>query len=554
MAITARSLTQVKNLGLALVAGAEAADREIDWAHAIELSDPTPYLAGGELVMTTGINIGTDDAAQLDYVARLVTADAAALAVDTGTTLSEVPAGVLAAGDALGMPVLEVPRSTPFIALARVVIDALKADELRSVQRVVDEQEFLARATLRGGIPGAVSALADSLSAEVIVADTDGTILAAAGGGQERLTAVLSEAVRKAASNRQAGYVTADGDGFVTVQKLRTALPVRGHLAVRTAHPMYNAHRLLVSHAVSLISIAMEKPARVVDAEQRLRRAVTREMVCGTGNVDVGMLRYFGFDPRDEVVVVVLTGAGPTLAAEQVLDRLLASAGPYLMTTVSDEMVIVIPAACGRRIPDVLTGLANESGEAIRGGASEPIRIAEIDKGVEQARIASLAEKGSRFTEFGQLDVFGVLLGGRGNAELRVLAGPLEPLVEQGEELLAALVAFLTHNGQIEAAATGLGIHRHTMRNRMQRITELLADDVQSADTRTQLWLAIRARELLAIRSRAGASFVDSRWSSTTAPRLSNWMQPEGTTDGGCFPGPKHAQKPPSCVGTPLHR
>ena len=338
MAITARSLTQVKNLGLALVAGAEAADREIDWAHAIELSDPTPYLAGGELVMTTGINIGTDDAAQLDYVARLVTADAAALAVDTGTTLSEVPAGVLAAGDALGMPVLEVPRSTPFIAIARVVIDALKADELRSVQRVVDEQEFLARATLRGGIPGAVSALADSLSAEVIVADTDGTILAAAGGGQERLTAVLSEAVRKAASNRQAGYVTADGDGFVTVQKLRTALPVRGHLAVRTAHPMYNAHRLLVSHAVSLISIAMEKPARVVDAEQRLRRAVTREMVCGTGNVDVGMLRYFGFDPRDEVVVVVLTGAGPTLAAEQVLDRLLASAGPYLMTTVSDEM------------------------------------------------------------------------------------------------------------------------------------------------------------------------------------------------------------------------
>lgn len=113
MAITARSLTQVKNLGLALVAGAEAADREIDWAHAIDLADPTPCLAGGELVMTTGISIGTDDAAQLDYVARLVKADAAALAVDTGTTLSEVPAGVIAAGDALGMPVLEVPRSTP---------------------------------------------------------------------------------------------------------------------------------------------------------------------------------------------------------------------------------------------------------------------------------------------------------------------------------------------------------------------------------------------------------------------------------------------------------
>ena len=126
--------------------------------------------------MTTGINIGTDDAAQLDYVARLVSADAAAIAVDTGTTFTEVPAGVLAAGNALGLPVLEVPPSTPFIAIARVVVDALKADELRSVQRVVDEQEVLARATLKGGIPGVVSALADCLSAAVIVADTDGTI------------------------------------------------------------------------------------------------------------------------------------------------------------------------------------------------------------------------------------------------------------------------------------------------------------------------------------------------------------------------------------------
>jgi purine catabolism regulator len=269
---------------------------------------------------------------------------------------------------------------------------------------------------------------------------------------------------------------------------------------------MSNADRLLVAHAVSLISIALEKPARVADAEQRLRRAVTHEMVCGTGTVDSGMLRYFGFDPRGEVVAIVLTGAGPALAAEQVLGRLLEVAGSYLMTPVGDEMVIVIPAAGSRRrISDVLAGHAKELGEAPCGGASEPVRIAEIDKAVEQARIAGLADRGRQFTEFGQLDVYGVLLGGRDSAELRVLAGPLDPLVEQDDELLGTLAAFLTHNGQMEAAATDLGIHRHTMRNRMQRISELLADNLQSADTRTQLWLAIRARELLTIRSRAEA-------------------------------------------------
>lgn len=152
--ITARRLCQVEDLGLALVAGTQAADRPIAWAHAIELADPTPYLAGGELVMTTGINIGPDAAAQAAYVARLADAGTAALAVDTGTTLSAVPAGVLTAGDEHGVPILRVPAATPFIAISRVVIDAVKADQLRSVQRVVDQQEVLTRATLRGGIPG----------------------------------------------------------------------------------------------------------------------------------------------------------------------------------------------------------------------------------------------------------------------------------------------------------------------------------------------------------------------------------------------------------------
>ena len=127
--ITARGLTQVQSLGLTLVAGAAAADRDIAWAHAIELADPTPYLTGGELVMTTGINIGTDAAMQSAYLGRLSSAGAAALAVDTGTTFSDVPAGVLAAGNDSGVPVLKVPASTPFIAIARVVIVPLVARE-----------------------------------------------------------------------------------------------------------------------------------------------------------------------------------------------------------------------------------------------------------------------------------------------------------------------------------------------------------------------------------------------------------------------------------------
>lgn len=491
MAITARALAHVENLRLSLVAGVSASDRDISWAHAIELADPTPYLDGGELVMTTGINLGTDDAAQYDYVARLVSADTAALAVDTGTTVTAVPAGVLAAGDELGLPVLEVPASTPFIAIARVVVDALKADELRAVQQVVDQQEILARATLRSGIPGVVGALAECLGASVAVADPDGRLLAAEGPERDRLNALLGDLPGTA---RHAGIVTADGDAYVMVLKLRAAQPIRGHLAVRSAHPLNNSGRLLVAHAVSLISIALEKPARVVDAEQRLRTAVTHEILRGGDSVDSGVIRYFGFEPNGDVVVASLGGAGPVLAAEQDLGRLLSNSGPYLMAAIGDDVVIVVPASGSkRRLAEVLGGR--------RGGTSRPVHLGDSAVGLEQARIAARTGAVGGLAEFDNLGVFGIMLGGRTSAELRVLAAPLDPLAEHGEDLVDTVAAFLSHNGQIEAAATGLGVHRHTMRNRLARISELLADDLQSADTRTQLWLAVHARELLAIRA-----------------------------------------------------
>ncbi len=504
MAMTARGLARAPGLGLSLVAGAAGADREIAWAHAIELADPTPYLSGGELVMTTGITLGAGTAAQFDYVARLAAAGVAALAVDTGTTFAAVPDGVRTAGDRLGLPVLRVPPSTPFIAIARVVIDAVTADEVHAVHRVVDRQEVLARATLRGGIPAVVAALADCLAAAVVVVDNDGRALAAGGDDTDRLVRILADG-----ATGRGGYVTADGAALVSVQTLRAARPVRGRLAVRTAGPLSHADRLVVAHAVSLISIALEKPARVVDAEQRLRTAVTAEMVCGRGVVDAGVLRYFGFDPGAEVVVLVLRGVGPVLTAEHDVGRLLAAGGPYLMTVTGrggdvmgegtgDEIVAVLPAAGGR---GRAAALAAELVPAPGGGLSRPVPLGDVALGLEQARIAARGDT-RRFTDFTELGALGVLLGGRGPAELRVLAAPLDPL-EGDADLVATLEAFLRCNGHLETAAAQLGVHRHTMRNRMRRIRDALGDDLESAGARAQLWLAVNATRVVADR-RAG--------------------------------------------------
>ena len=54
--LTVESLTS--ELGLKVAAGAEdATEREIRWVHITELLDPTPWLSGGELLLTTGIRL-----------------------------------------------------------------------------------------------------------------------------------------------------------------------------------------------------------------------------------------------------------------------------------------------------------------------------------------------------------------------------------------------------------------------------------------------------------------------------------------------------------------
>ena len=55
--LTVQSL--LDELDLELVAGADAASAPVRWVHISELQDPTPWLNGGELMLTTGIPLDT---------------------------------------------------------------------------------------------------------------------------------------------------------------------------------------------------------------------------------------------------------------------------------------------------------------------------------------------------------------------------------------------------------------------------------------------------------------------------------------------------------------
>ncbi len=124
----------VDELGLTLATGQESAGRTVRWVHSTELLDPTPWLRGGELLLTTGLQLAGAKS-QREFLARLADAEIAGLGFGTGFVHKRVPAALLGAARKRGLPLFEVPYELPFIAVTERVFAQLLNERYELLQR-----------------------------------------------------------------------------------------------------------------------------------------------------------------------------------------------------------------------------------------------------------------------------------------------------------------------------------------------------------------------------------------------------------------------------------
>src|SRR5262249_45016319 len=146
---TVESLTS--ELGLKTAAGKEAAgERGIRWGHITELLDPTPWLSGGELLLTTGSPLRPAKE-QREFIRRLADAHAAGLGFGTGFDHAKVPPALLKEAKSAGFPVFEVPYEMPFIAITEAAFSRLVNEQYDVLSRGLAVNERLERLVLKGG-------------------------------------------------------------------------------------------------------------------------------------------------------------------------------------------------------------------------------------------------------------------------------------------------------------------------------------------------------------------------------------------------------------------
>src|SRR3954463_7744577 len=161
-----------------LLTGEGALERQIRWAHVIEMPDPGDLLKGGELVLTTGLGAGGDAAHQRAWAGSLVDQGVAALAVELGTSWREVPPDVVAVCERAGVPVVAFHRAVRFIEITEAVHGAVLHAQFELLRRGEEIHRRFTELILQGrGVPEIMAELAGAVRNPVVLEDAGGSLV-----------------------------------------------------------------------------------------------------------------------------------------------------------------------------------------------------------------------------------------------------------------------------------------------------------------------------------------------------------------------------------------
>ena len=132
--LTVADILAQDGLDLTLRAGAGGRSHPVRWVHTSELDDPTPWLRGGELLLTTGIQLDGPKS-QRALIERLADHRIAGLGFGTGFTHKRLPAALVTAARKRGFPLFEVPYELPFIAITERAFAQLVNERYEMLQR-----------------------------------------------------------------------------------------------------------------------------------------------------------------------------------------------------------------------------------------------------------------------------------------------------------------------------------------------------------------------------------------------------------------------------------
>ena len=458
--------------------------------HISELPDPTPYLEGGELLLTTGLTLPGSVIGCRRYTERVVQAGVSALALGLGPVHEAVPPRLLRACREAGLCLLKVPAPTPFLTISRAYWAAVaRADQEQLTAALSAHRGLVAAAVSGRPVPGVLRALATAVSGWAAHLDRHGRVDEVWPSDRyEVARQVQDETQRLRVAGLRSAATFPVGPDNVVVHPLAAGNRAVGYLATGTRSAVTATHRHVILTACALLSLDAAQARQRRSAALASRSAVAHLLDLGDVTAARQLAERLGIaDPPPLVRVLVAASDHPDRTLD-VVHQTWANRDVF-GAVAADTVWCAVPDAPD--LADALHALAEAvhdeepRARALLGPPTEVEKLPEtrtvlqhelraVPTGEVVERTASPAPETLR------LDPVGA----------RALLAPV--LDCPTDDVRTALAAYLRHRGSWEAAARELRFHRNTLRYRIRRARQLLALDIDDPDVSAVLWLSLR--------------------------------------------------------------
>jgi PucR family transcriptional regulator, purine catabolism regulatory protein len=524
--------------GSEVVAGTSGLNRGIFWARL--LGARQGLLSGseaGEMVLLPASAVGRG-------FSRVVR-DLGVAGVEAVLVTTMPPADALEAADELGMPILRVGAQSSLIEVERSII-SLIVDKESQVRRRVEQiyERLLATLVDDSGIEALAAEVAAVARRPTIVLDEYFRVQVTVPDDEATqqlghdIGATLAVGDPRTLGARPAApfWLASENDSpEALIVPLRLRGTPAGYLVLGGSGDVTDLDRQVAERAARVLGIELAKQRAVTEAQLRLQGDFLDDLLSGSYPSEEAMLaraRWMGHDlGRPHVLLAVslealadrTAGSQRLQAADLVRTEVLRLAPGALLRERQDRLAVALPRGAPPTSEEAL-----ELAERLRRRLASLVTSGHVTVGVgrhhagigglalsfreaEQAlAIGSALLGGDRSVHFEHLGVQRLLFQLRDNPELASfyedLLGKLQAHDErQGAELVNTLEAFFECHGNHVRTAQRLHLHRNTLLYRLDRAKQVLGVDLDDAETRLALQVALKIGRVIGRRGLDGA-------------------------------------------------
>ncbi|WP_087872146.1 PucR family transcriptional regulator [Arthrobacter globiformis] len=506
-------------------AGSAVAGRQVRWVHSSEVLDIAPLLRGGELLLSGGQALATaSDQRRVDYVRELAGRGVAAVAIETGPVLPDIPELMLVAAESNGLPLFELRKVAPFVGIMQEINSILVGQSVELLQRG-DEISHAMAAELAhgGGLDEVLAVLAGQTGTGVRLVSPAGVTLGSAGVGGGGAGGGGGGSGGASDGGSSDGGPGTEGMGAVSalgaVSTTAVDVPVRGVLAARLELELTESVdpafvRVAGERSVDILGLALLQrmpPGLKELAGAELMRAV-HSGAQPWRLEQLGAAAGFAVDGPVAAVMIRSAASGRLRPA---LDAVLAGAVPHA-ASYADKLELIALAGLPREgtrsarasLLEALGSLEVPEGSAVaigplgQGIGEAAWSMAEARRTLDLAPRAGRSAGGSRHVldaeAFGaeRLAAESLDAGARRDFVRRTLGPVLEHDEQRNSQLLHTLTVWLDSGCNTAQAARELHLERQSMYHRLQRIFDLCGGDPRGTGRLASLHLATRLARL----------------------------------------------------------